>query len=347
MYNYLNSTLGNVLLKVILLMVVFVTNSFVAIVWLSPSNRTPVSILLSIIALYDTLTITFGSAIDVASYIGGRSLSVDACYVVMASATLAFIFHSLSIISTTYLAIQRCVICAFPFSGPRLCGLRTNIIFAIVSLVSMIALKMPDLLISDIEGVINILDDNTSVLYCNVNYMLNDEAISVLPKIYMYIRFFALHLIPACIISFCMVFCLLIVNRKKMTTSESSEQQRTKTRTTLMLTLIMFIFIVGEFPTTISVFYRAFFTKEPMWLTTSTGNRFCNITLVISYMINIWVYIAMSKQFRDGLLSLFCNRVMSSNKSKAMNESKLANISSVPCSNSSNCHKICDDVKET
>ncbi|CAC5400629.1 unnamed protein product [Mytilus coruscus] len=334
MYNYLNSTLGNVLLIVLLLLVVLVTNSFVAIVWLSPSNRTPSSILLSIIALHDTLTIICATANTVASYIGGRLLSVDACYVVMASSTLAFVFHSLSIISTTYLAIQRCVICAFPFSGPRICGLRTSTIFSIVSFVSMVALKMPDLLISDIEGVIIILDDNTSVLYCKVDYMLNDEAISVLPKIYMYIRFFALHLIPACIVSFCMVFCLLIVNRKKMATSESSDQHRTKTRTTLMLTLIMFIFILGEFPTTISVFFRAFFPREPIWLTTTTGNRFCNITLIISYMVNIWVYIAMSKQFRDGLLSLFCNRVVSSNKSKAMNESKLTNVSTVSCRSS-------------
>ncbi|CAC5400630.1 unnamed protein product [Mytilus coruscus] len=317
MYNYLTSKLVNVLITGTLLLGVLATNSLVAFVWLSPSNRTPVSILLSIIAFHDTLTIIFGASNVIASYIGGSLLSVKACYVVMTTSTLAFVFHSQSILSTTYLAIQRCVICAFPFLGPRVFGLKTTTICVIVSFVSMMALKMPDLLFYDIGGIIHTFDDNTTALNCKVNYILNDETVLELPEIYMYIRFFALHLVPGCIVSFCMVVCLITVNRKTMATSQSSDQQRIRTRTTLMLVLIMFVFILGELPTTISVFHRAFFPGQPIWLTTSTGNWFCNITLVTSYTVNIWVYIAMSKGFRQSLSMMLCSpsRTVTSNNS--------------------------------
>lgn len=41
------------------------------------------------------------------------------------------------------------------------------------------------------------------------------------------------------------------------------------------------------------------------WIVGANGVWFCNTSVVVSYLVNIWVYIAMSKQFRDSLFQLF------------------------------------------
>ena len=62
--------------------------------------------------------------------------------------------------------------------------------------------------------------------------------------------------------------------------------------TNLMLVLIMLVFVIGEFPTTLNIFYATFLEDESPWIVSANG-------------VNIWVYIDMSKQFRDSLFQLF------------------------------------------
>lgn len=132
--HYLEETLGITVVSLILLLVVLISNTLVVVVWLSP--KTSVSILLSLITIYDLITVAFGGVFSLAEYIAGRMLSVVGCYFAKLSLYFAFIFHSLSIISTTFLEIQRCTVCVFPFSGPRYCGMKSTKIFILVSMIN-------------------------------------------------------------------------------------------------------------------------------------------------------------------------------------------------------------------
>ncbi|CAC5362265.1 unnamed protein product [Mytilus coruscus] len=305
MFPLVRENLGIIVIKPLLLIAVLSTNIIVVIAWLSPKNRSSVSIILSLIALYDTATIFFSTMYSISSYIAGNVLSVSGCYIEFVAGALAFIFHSSSILTTTYLASQRCVICLFPFSGPRICGQKTTVIFSVVSFVFIICMRMPFLLVRGIEGVIKISDDNSSVLYCKRHYIIHNDIMDKIPNIIWFIRLFTLHLMPALFVTFSMIACMVTVNRRKMVSGRSSDQ-RSKKRTTVMLVLVSLIFVLGEFPTTFRLLLDTLFPTIANWLKTDDGIQFSNIILVISFLLNILVYVGMSKQFRDSLKKLVC-----------------------------------------
>ncbi|CAC5362267.1 unnamed protein product [Mytilus coruscus] len=305
MYPLIAEKLGVLIIKPVLLIAVLSTNIIVVIAWLSPKNRSSVSIILSLIAFYDTTTILFSTIYTISSYVAGNLLSVSGCYINLVAGSSAFIFHSESILTTTYLACQRCVICLFPFSGPRLCGQKTTVIFSVASFVLITSMELPFLLVRSIEGVMKRSDDNSSVLYCKSHYMIHKDIMNDIPNIIWFIRLFTLHLIPAFVVTFSMIACVVTVNRRKMVSGRSSDQ-RSKKRTTVMLVLVMLIFVLGEFPTTFGILLDAFFPTVPNWFSTEDGIQFGNFVLVISFLLNILVYVGMSKQFRNSLKELVC-----------------------------------------
>ncbi|VDI75286.1 Hypothetical predicted protein [Mytilus galloprovincialis] len=305
MYPLIADKLYVLIIKPVLLVAVLSTNIIVVVAWLTPKNRSSVSVILSLIAIYDTATIVFGTMHTFSSYIAGNLLSVSGCYINHVAGSLAFIFHSSSILTTTYLACQRCVICLFPFSGPRICGQKTTVVFSVASFVLVISMKIPSLLVRRIEGVTKITYDNSSVLYCKKHYIINKDIMDNIPNIIWLIRLFTLHLMPAFVVTFSMIACVLTVNRRKMVSGRSSDQ-RSKKKTTVMLVLVMLIFVLGEFPTTFGIFFDAFLPAVPNWFSTEDGIQFGNLVLVISFLLNILVYVGMSKQFRDSLKELLC-----------------------------------------
>jgi hypothetical protein len=121
---------------------------------------------------------------------------------------------------------------------------------------------------------------------------------------YFILRLIGLCILPSVVIIFCMIVILITINRTTLTIGQSSNQRNT-TRTNLMLVLIMLVFVIGEFPTTLNIFYATFLEDESPWIVSANGVWFCNISVVVSYLVNIWVYIDMSKQFRDSLFQLF------------------------------------------
>ncbi|XP_063417341.1 sex peptide receptor-like [Mytilus trossulus] len=305
MYPLIGESLYVLIIKPVLLVAVLSTNIIVVVAWLSPKNRSPVSIILSVIAFYDTATILFSTIYTISTYVAGHLLSVSGCYINHVAESFAFIFHSSSILTTTYLACQRCVICLFPFSGPRICGQKTTVLFSVVSFVFVTSVQIPFLLVRNIEGEVKRSDENGSVLYCKAPYIINKDIMDEIPDIIWLIRLFTLHLMPAFVVTFSMIACVLTVNRRKMVSGRSSDQ-RSKKKTTVMLVLVMLIFVLGEFPTTLGIFLDAFLPAVPNWFSTEDGIQFGNVVLVISFLLNILVYVGMSKQFRDSLKELLC-----------------------------------------
>ncbi|CAC5411425.1 unnamed protein product [Mytilus coruscus] len=310
--------LESIIVKTGLFGIILITNVFVVTIWLSRNIRTPVSVLLSIIAIYDTLAMMSGLVKSISSNIFGNWPHVTGCYIDILSLILAILFHSLSILSTTFLAIQRAVVCAFPFTGPRLCGTKTTTFFVVVSFAAMMTFCIPLVLFRDVQSIIKLSANNVSAMYCSFD---NIVWFKDMWKMYSIVRFVTLHLTPAVLITICMAICLLTIHRRQMVSGQSSNRQ-IKSRTTVMLVLVMFIFVLGELPTTALMYYYSFLPKEPAWIKTSMGVWFCNTTLNISYMMNIWVYIAMSKQFRDQLKEKFTVCTTSSSQGKTGNTNR-------------------------
>ena len=310
--------LESIVVKAGLFGIILITNIFVVTIWLSRNIRTPVSVLLSIIAIYDTLAMMSGLVKMISSYIFGNWPHVAACYVDLISFVLALLFHSLSILSTTFLAIQRAVVCAFPFTGPRLCGIKTTTFFVVVSFAAVMTFCIPLVLFRDVQSIVKLSDNNASAMYCSFDSIVWFKDMW---KMYSIIRFVTLHLTPAFVTTICMIICLLTIHRRQMVSGQSSNRQ-IKSRTTIMLVLVMFIFVLGELPTTALMYYYSFIPKQPAWIKTSMGVWFCNITLNISYMINIWVYIAMSKQFRDQLKEKFTACAINSGQVKTSDKNR-------------------------
>ena len=300
----LEATLQSTVVMLSLFLAVIVSNTLVVIVWLSPGSRTSISILLSIIAIYDALTITCSATHSLLDYITWNILWNTGCYFVKVGMECAYYFHTLSIISTTFLAIQRCVVCAFPFSGPKLCGLTSVKIFSVVSFFAVWIPGSVNLLFYKINLEEIPYEDNTTDWECIIYNVLDNDTMYDVWNTYFILRLIGLCILPSVVIIFCMIVILITINRTTNTIGQSSNQRNT-TRTNLMLVLIMLVFVIGEFPTTLNIFYATFLEDESPWIVSADGVWFCNISVIVSYLVNIWVYIAMSKQFRDSLFQLF------------------------------------------
>ena len=103
-----------------------------------------------------------------------------------------------------------------------------------------------------------------------------------------------------------MIFCLIVVNRKKISSDQTSDRLP-KSRTTGMVILIVFTFILGELPTLIDLFIGIFTPEndEESWLSSEYGTCFCSAVLALSCLSNIFIYFGMSKQFRKSLKQMF------------------------------------------
>ena len=317
-------TFYNMIFKLVLLLATGVSNLLVVVIWLSKKNRTPVSILLSLISIFDLLTILAGATRSTMAYLVGTIHYVKECYVVAIVGNLAIIFHTLSIFSTTFLAIQRLFVCQFPFVGPRICKLRSTVIQAVASVCIIIIWRSPQFMISDIRGSTITDKDNTTQFICDVNHVLDDETVRKFFKADSMIRLLITGIAPAVVVSFCMFGCLITIYRRKMSTG-----QHRNNRTILMLVLIMFIFVAGEFPSTVLNACNAFMPNAKLWISTNDGIQFCNITLVLSYLLNVWVYIVMSKQFRESLHNMLCKKKEITESVTSTSVSKEVRITSV------------------
>lgn len=286
----------------ILLVIVLVSNSLVIKVWLSKTNRSTSTITLSIIALYDTLTMIFGTLHKTAVYIAVQYLTTAACYLDPIIVRFTFFFHSMSSFATTFLAIQRCVVCVFPFVGPRVCGVRTIVIVTVVSTVVLSFVPLHDFIFYERHGNISKTPDNKTSVYCYLKPTTSLKK-ETLDRMEGNVRLFVYQVIPAFITSFCMMVCLTTVNRRKITTGKSTRDQETR-RTTIMLVFIMLIFILGELPEAIAMFSKSFSYNAV--LSSESYFWFGNVSIIVSYLVNIWVYIGMSKQFREGLKTTIC-----------------------------------------
>ena len=223
---------------------------------------------------------------------------------------IPIIFYSFSILVTTIIAVQRLCICTFPFKARFLFTMRNTVIAMVTTFFICVMMVLPCFMISNVTTKIILLTNNDTRLIFDVDYVLSHDFILAYIYDYLpYFRWIGLQILPMCIVLFSMVYCVCTITRRRHQVQMSNSSHNTIHRTTAMICLVMTLFISGEFPTTLGIAFRIFGTNSDnyfvcWWGFTVNGIFFVNVILVVSYLLNIWVYVFMSKSFRERRLTM-------------------------------------------
>lgn len=218
---------------------------------------------------------------------------------------LGTFFHSLSIFLTAYVAVQRSVVCAFPFNGPKIFRVKTSVIYlSILTVCVFLQSFLSNLSLKDVETTTMSFGNETlAVCVMIFGQTVSFEKYLEIDHVLWLSRLFINQLAASAIVVFCMTYCLYTVKWKRMKLGKTTEQRNTF-RTTAMLILIMLIFVLGELPTTVDLCFGAF--GYPEWVNREIITDISNAILEVTFEANIWVYIIMSQQFRNDLKTLLC-----------------------------------------
>lgn len=286
-----------------------ISNILVLAVWIGKSSRNHVIIFLTALAVSDILCASLQGIILPIIYTENIP-RLDFCILRdFVAGILSILFHTCSILITCLVAFQRFLACAFPFKTRFAWSNRTSYLCLCGMFLFALALLLPSSLLHDIS---TISSNASSQFVCISTSMFgkdfNEDYWTVF---FPHFRLFVLQICSSIIVVCSMSFCLYTVTRKHVSTS-NGRLERARKRTTVMTCLVMILFVIGESPTTISLAFDLFLKSSKngfvQWLVSIEGIVFGNIVIFISYLLNIWVYIVISKQFRQRLYRiLICN----------------------------------------
>ena len=296
-----------------LAVVTVISNILVMCIWLKPEVRSRVTILLATLSLSDSITLILpGVILPIELYSNIQDNQTKYILYYILSNRIPFIFHSFSILLTTIVAVQRMCVCAFPFKARFVFTMRNTVIAMVVAFLICVILALPYLMINKITTEIILLSNNSTILISNVDYVLShDFMLDYRYNYFLYFRWIGLQILPMCIVLFSMVYCICTITRRRHQVQMSESSQNTVHRTTVMICVVMILFISGEFPTTLGIAFQIYGkhsdNSSVQWLGfTVNGVYLMNVILAISYLLNIWVYVFMSKSFRERLLTMLC-----------------------------------------
>ena len=175
-----------------------------------------------------------------------------------------------------------------------------------------VTMTLPYIMMSNVTAKIILLTNNATSLIFYVDYVLSHDFMSDYRYNYFpYFRWIGLQILRMCIVLFSMVYCICTITRRRHEVQMSESSQNTVHRTTVMICVVMMLFISGEFPTTLGIAFQIYGKHSNnsfvQWLEfTNNGICMVNLILAISYLLNIWVYVLMSKSFRERLLTMLC-----------------------------------------
>lgn len=323
-----------IILVPILALITAVSNIFVISVWIGSETRNYVTLLLIALSLSDLLTVSLqGIFLPIVEFSKMTNETICVIHDFLAEKA-CFIFHTWSLLITCLVAFQRFLVCAFPFKAQYIWSNKTSYLTLFVSLLLALALNVPWNLVSDVE-IVEL--NNSSKLSCHFTYLIDVDRFKneYLP----YIRIYGLQIGSLLIVLFSLTFCSYTISRRNVKMLNERIQQKRR-RTTIMTCLVMIVFVIGETPTTIGIIFELYARSSTntfvQWLGFKIeGVVFGNIVIILSYLLNIWVYIAISKSFRQRLYRILtCKRqgelkrnmnisTISRSKSGSLNSSRI------------------------
>ena len=313
-----------------LAVVTVISNILVMCIWLKPDIRSYVTILLAALSLSDSIAVILpGICLPIVLYCSMQDIQTMYILFSVISYYIPLIFHSFSILVTTIVAMQQLCICAFPFKARFLFTMRNTVIAMVTTFFICVMMVLPYLMISNVTAEKRLFSNNDTMLIVDVDSVLSQDFILAYINDYLpYFRLFGIQILPMCIVMFSMVYCVCTITRRRHQVQMSNSSQNTMHRTTAMICLVMTLFISGEFPTTLSLAFEIYGKDSDnyfvYWLGfTNNGVCLVNVILVVSYQLNIWVYVFMSKSFRERLLTMLS--ITSARKSLIKGNNKIKN----------------------
>ena len=280
----------------ILCAIIVPSNILVVKVWNMRKSKTPIPLLLSTIAISDSLFIVLDLTHRVFTY---TDFANGKCLGNHMIGPFVIAAHSVSMLTTTFIAVQRCAVCVFPFKGPKVFGYRTSAIFiGVISVLVIFQQAVWNVFITDINTVL-IPYENRTITLCAVDLSIPKEIYESIVEIGRLSQIFINHIATFIIVIICMTVCAYTLHFKRLPSS-----QRSTTTTTLMVVLIMLLFTIGQLPGAIGLFMMFFI--DPTWFIREDRVYIGSAINKICFALHIVVYLAISRQFRTDFFSIFC-----------------------------------------
>ncbi|XP_069114775.1 sex peptide receptor-like [Argopecten irradians] len=294
--------------------VTLITNILVIAVFARKKMRSPTTILLIALAMSDTLSAGAISYIYVYIYgLGHADTPMDypMCYFYDYLSHLSSLFHTASVWITTCLGIQRYIVIAHPFVGPRLCTIRVSFFSVFGSLFLAVAMYTPRFLYTNYDY-IRVVDENgftQDLCLCHDNPDISEKY----ERLVNIFRCALGQLVPCTLL---IVTTFLLVRKLKTESKrilllhahEENERERRDfrqiKRTSQMIIILVIMFILVELPNGM-VFAILFYDNtlfSPM--TTLYLAVILNVLVYVSFLVNFWIYVCLSAQFRKSLNDL-------------------------------------------
>lgn len=277
-----------------------ITNFIVLCVWLRKRIRSHTTILLSILAVSDSMTAVCTFMNSFASFLKNKEL---ACSLYGWSLNVAIATHTFSVYLTTYLAVQKFVICAAPFKGSRYCKKTTSVI----AITALFLFSVAFVLIFYGRTDVDTSYGADKSVQCSSEVLVGKQDQEIISNIRLYMRLFGIQILPMILTSISMSYCMYTLFHRKTVLSNNSRHHSTIKQSIVLVCAIEVIFILGELPTTIafiSLFAASIGLTVERWFFSTGGVLLANVTVVVSYFMNIWVYLVLCTDFRKELLLL-------------------------------------------
>lgn len=298
-----------------------VFNMLVIVVFLRRKMRSPTSALLIGLAVSD---IWAANVINIAYvYVYGfldltKPLPYPMCIMYDVTSKLAPPFHTTSVWITTALGIQRFIIIAFPMQGPRFCSIKTSTFIIIFTYILSFIMYIPSFLNRRYDPV-TIFDNETGSELTVCNCTKGEELIPV-EKLQNMLRSIFGQLLPCALLS---LTTILLTRKLKVETKrilqlhkhESNETERRDfrqiRRTSQMIIVLVTIFLFVEIPN--GIVFALFIFYPELLNSDSTVIPILaivlNLMVFVIYLINFWIYVTLSRQFRRELKHLFSGKL--------------------------------------
>ncbi|OWF41821.1 sex peptide receptor-like [Mizuhopecten yessoensis] len=294
--------------------VTLITNVLVIAVFTRKKMRSPTTILLIALAMSDTMSGGVISYLYVYIYgLGHADTPMDypMCYFYDYLSHLSSLFHTASVWITTCLGIQRYIVIAHPFVGPRLCTIRVSLYSVLGSLFLAAAMYTPRFLYTNYDF-IRVVDENgftQDMCLCHDNPDISEKY----ERLVNIFRCALGQLVPCTLL---IVTTFLLVRKLKSESKrilllhahEENERERRDfrqiKRTSQMIIILVVMFILVELPN--GMVFAILFYDNTLFssLTTLYLAVILNVLVYVSFLVNFWIYVCLSAQFRKSLSDL-------------------------------------------
>lgn len=282
---------------------VTIVNIIILFIFLRKENRTPVTILLSALAISDTmhaLLISFSEVIARRTEVHSptpriSTFSYPLCLNILRTLLLSYIFHLFSVCITTLLCLQKTVALLFPIWSRVHLNTKVSFIGSVVVLVISVLLVLPLIIFEELN--IKMIEGKC----CNdrIEYFgIHDE-----PHRYTVLIINILNFLSDLVVLLCTVYiaCKLTYLRRNLMWKDNPATQIRNRKSAITVVIICVIFLMSE----------ALNISEMMiyFLSTSGANERPNnlrielyqykyLSIMIGFSMNFIVYLVMSKEMR-------------------------------------------------